>query len=151
SSFHQGASEIGRQMTWIAAPSTIVSFLVAYRIESIDRKRMTVIGLAVLSLTLFAAISAESASLFFWALLLNGIAQAPLGTVPTVYLIEATPPEQRGRVVALLRIAGDFGFITGPPALALLAQLTSMRAAIAVNGAVGIVVCLMAALAQRAQ
>lgn len=56
------------------------------------------------------------------------------GPAPAAYVADIAPPDKRGIVVALYRSAGDVGFLAAPPLLGLLAEATSLTAAMVVAG-----------------
>ena len=56
------------------------------------------------------------------------------GPAPAAYVADIAPPGKRGIVVALYRSAGDVGFLAAPPLLGLLAEATSLTAAMVVAG-----------------
>lgn len=58
------------------------------------------------------------------------------GPAPAAYVADIAPPGKRGIVVALYRSAGDVGFLAAPPLLGLLAEATSLTAAMVVAGAI---------------
>lgn len=89
-------------------------------------------GLMV-ALTLAAIAWTHDPSFFLVASLALAVGTALLGPAPAAYAADIAPERSRGLAMGIFRSAGDLGFVTGPFLLGGLADLSSLRTALAAN------------------
>lgn len=109
-SFHVGLAAIGAVSVPIGA-GQFVAFLVVRMADRVGRRPILLVSL--LFYALFTGLTALATTVWAFALF-QGLAQVAIGTefaLAVIVLAEETPPEQRGRALGRLLVAGPLGAI----------------------------------------
>ena len=112
----------------LIAPASILA-------DRAGRKWAIVPAGLVVAVGLLMIAGAGTLALFIVGGIVLSIGTAMSGPAPAAYVVDISPPDQRGLGMGLYRSAGDFGFLIGPPLLGALADSTSFGWGLATNAA----------------
>lgn len=114
------------QMGWLAFAYTVASLLAglagALYVPRWGQQRVIVWGLAVFALAQLLTATASQLAGLLACRALSGLAGAPVSAVLMAMVVDAAPPEQRGRTIARVMTGSSLAAIVGVPLALVLAQ-----------------------------
>jgi DHA1 family multidrug resistance protein-like MFS transporter len=120
--------------------SSVCGFLAAYPggwlADRLGRKAVIVPSTLLTGLSMVLFCYAPSYGWFVVASILWGIATSISSSAPAAYAVDSAPPGMVAAAMSAYRMMADAGYMIGPPALGLLADLTSPASAIIAASAV---------------
>ncbi len=112
----------------LIAPASVLA-------DRVGRKWAIVPSGLVVAAGLLVVAGFDTLTLFVVGGIVISIGTAMSGPAPAAYVVDISPPEQRGLGLGLYRSSGDLGFLLGPPLLGALADRTSFGWGLATNAA----------------
>lgn len=124
-----------------ALAAALSSLLCARYLDRFDRKHVALISLLGITLSTWACALAWDMESLFFTRLLAGVFAGPATSIALAIVVDATPPEQRGRAMAIVMGAFSLSAIACVPLGLELAMLKGWSAPFYVVGGLGLCVC----------
>jgi MFS family permease len=129
-----GPDQIGLGLSLVSLGALLLAYPSGVLVDRVGRK--TVIAPATLLSAAATALFAYAPS-YAWYLLACGVWSVALGisaAAPAAYAADTAPPGQNAAVMSTYRMLSDAGYVIGPLALGIIADVASAPAALALAG-----------------
>lgn len=140
-----GSTRLGLSVTEIGfslALGTVIGLLTSYPggmlVDYFGRKAVIAPSTVISGVSMLLFCVAPSYPWFIAASIAWGIASAIGGAAPSVYAADTAPPGRNATTLSLFRMAGDIGYVVGPLALGVVADLFGPT--VSLVGAAGLLV-----------
>ena len=141
-----GHARLGLSVTEIGfalAVGTVIGLLAAYPggmlVDHFGRKAVIAPATVISGVSMLLFCVAPSYAWFMAASIVWGVASSIGGAAPSVYAADSAPPGLNATTLSVFRMAGDIGYVAGPLALGLIADLSGPTAALATGAGLMVV------------
>lgn len=132
---HMGAAEIGQSFAIMSVCSVLTSQPSAYCADKVGKIPTTLVGAGLVTASMMFMPYASTSNELLGVLVPLSVGSCILQSIPTAYLADLIPAEQRSQGLSLLRTCGDVGLLVGATVAGLLVDATSFASTIHANSA----------------
>lgn len=130
-----GPAEVGLVFTLTGLLTLTTLMPAAWAADHIGRRQVILFSGVFAGLGAILAGSLATSAGFVMGNVIMSLGTGTAGPAPAAYVADIAPPGRRGMAIAMYRSAGDIGFLSAPPLLGLLSEVTSIGFTLGVGGA----------------